>query len=130
MSIQRSETIFLNGEWKPWDSATVHVTAHGLHYGSCAFEGIRAYETPDGTAVFRLYEHVARLIDSARILRMTPLDYTKEEIEGLCIEAIQRNQLDSCYIRPFLYRGSGALGLRAKLNSSSAVECCRAKKTE
>ncbi len=111
MSIQASDTIFLNGEWKPWDSATVHVSAHALHYGSLAFEGIRAYETPDGTAVFRLGAHIDRLIDSARILRMTPLDYSKDEIEGLCVEAIQRNQLDSCYIRPFLYRGSGALGL-------------------
>ncbi|MEM6701500.1 MAG: branched-chain amino acid transaminase [Acidobacteriota bacterium] len=111
MSIQRSETIFLNGEWKPWDSATVHVAAHGLHYGSCAFEGIRAYETPHGTSVFRLREHVERLVDSARILRMTPLDYSTDELEQLCIEAVTRNGLDSCYIRPFFYRGAGALGL-------------------
>ena len=111
MSIQRSDTIFLNGEWKPWDSATVHVSAHALHYGSCAFEGIRAYQTGEGTAVFRLRPHIDRLVDSARILRMTPLDYSEEELEALCIEAIQRNQLDSCYIRPILFRGSGALGL-------------------
>ena len=111
MSIEHSETIFVNGEWKPWDEATVHVSAHALHYGSCAFEGIRAYETPEGTAVFRLTPHIERLVDSANILRMTPLDYSVEDLESLCIEAIQRNRLDSCYIRPFLYRGSGALGL-------------------
>ncbi len=111
MAIAKTDWVFLNGDWKRWDDANVHVTTHALHYGSGVFEGIRAYKTLDGTAVFRLDAHVKRLLQSARILRMEPAGYDQTRLEELCIEAVSRNRLPSCYIRPLIFRGGGGLGL-------------------
>ena len=110
MPIERSEWIWLDDQWKPWDEATVHLTTHGLHYGSSVFEGIRAYDTGETTAIFRLGAHVRRLFDSCRIMRMDP-GYTPDQVEELCIEAVARNRLESCYIRPLIYRGDEEMGL-------------------
>ena len=110
MPIERSEWIWLDDQWKPWDEATVHLTTHGLHYGSSVFEGIRAYDTGEATAIFRLGAHVRRLFDSCRIMRMDP-GYTPDQVEELCIEAVARNRLESCYIRPLIYRGDEEMGL-------------------
>src|SRR6056297_300717 len=105
-----AEKIWMDGELVNWNDATVHVLTHALHYGSGVFEGIRAYKTEQGTAVFRLKDHVDRLFNSAKILRMD-IPYTKEEITKAIKETIKVNKLDSCYIRPLVYRGFKKLGL-------------------
>ncbi len=114
VSIEKSEYIWLNGKYVPWDEAKTHVLDHGLHYGTGVFEGIRAYKTQEGnTAVFMLDEHVERLIKSAKALRMS-LPYGKEEIKGTIAETIRKNRLEECYIRPLAWYGYRELGLRAK----------------
>jgi len=115
MPIEKVEKIWLNGEFVDWDKAQVHVLTHALHYGSGVFEGIRAYETPSGTAVFRLTEHMERLMDSARIYLM-PVPYSTEELINATKELIRVNKLKSCYIRPIAFRGYGEMGLNP-LNS-------------
>lgn len=105
-----AEKIWMDGKLVNWNDATVHVLTHALHYGSGVFEGIRAYKTEQGTAVFRLKDHVDRLFDSAKILRMD-IPYSKEEITKAIKETIKVNKLDSCYIRPLVYRGFKKLGL-------------------
>ncbi|MFQ3645911.1 MAG: branched-chain amino acid transaminase [Anaerolineae bacterium] len=108
-----AEWIWRNGEFVKWEDATVHVSAHALHYGSSVFEGIRAYATPDGPAVFRLQPHTRRLINGARIMRIDH-PYTEEQINDAIVETIARNGHESCYIRPILFRGEGALGLEGR----------------
>ncbi len=105
-----AEKIWMDGKLVNWNDAKVHVLTHALHYGSGVFEGIRAYKTEQGTAVFRLKDHVDRLFNSAKILRMD-IPYTKEEITKAIKETIKVNKLDSCYIRPLVYRGFKKLGL-------------------
>jgi branched-chain amino acid aminotransferase len=111
MSTHPAEWIFHGGTWVPWEQASVHVTTHALHYGSSAFEGIRAYQTTTGPAVFRLDAHIRRLFDTCKLMSMDLGDLTRERIEGLCVEAVSRNRFDSCYIRPIVFRGAGGLGL-------------------
>ncbi len=117
MPIERSEWIWIDDQWKPWDQATVHLTTHGLHYGSSVFEGIRAYDTGTATAVFRLGAHIRRLFDSCRIMRMDP-GYTPTQVEELCLEAVVRNDLEACYLRPLIYRGDEDMGLNPSECSS------------
>ena len=105
-----AEKIWMDGKLVNWNDATVHVLTHALHYGSGVFEGIHAYKTEQGTAVFRLKDHVDRLFNSAKILRMD-IPYNKEEITKAIKETIKVNKLDSCYIRPLVYRGFKKLGL-------------------
>ena len=106
----KTEWIWYNGEMVPWESATVHVMTHALHYGSSVFEGIRCYNTPEGPAVFRLPEHMRRLLDSAKIYRMD-LGYDQETIGEACKQIILKNELEAGYIRPIFLRGVGAAGL-------------------
>ena len=94
----------------PWADATVHVSAHGLHYGSGVFEGIRCYETESGPAVFRLREHLERLFASASVYNIK-IPYAVEELEESVCELINRNGFSSCYIRPIVFMGSASLGL-------------------
>ena len=108
MPIKPASLIWHNGELVPWEKATIHVLTHGLHYGSSVFEGIRAYATPRGTAVFRLASHLRRLYESARIYRME-IPYTPEQLTGVCREVVRANSLRSAYIRPIVYRGFGSL---------------------
>ena len=115
MPIEKVEKIWMNGELVDWDKAQVHVLTHALHYGSGVFEGIRAYETPKGTAVFRLTEHIKRLHDSAKIYLM-PVPYSVEQLVEATKELIRGNKLKSCYIRPIVFRGYGEMGLNP-LNS-------------
>jgi len=110
MSIQASEFIWQNGEMKPWQQATVHVLSHALHYGSSIFEGIRSYETPDGTMLFRVSDHVERMLNSARIYQM-PVAFGKDEIVQICHDVVAINGLSSAYIRPLFYFGYGSLGV-------------------
>jgi branched-chain amino acid aminotransferase len=110
MPIKKVDKIWLNGEFVDWDKAHVHVLTHALHYGSGVFEGIRAYETAKGTAVFRLTEHIERLMDSAKIYLM-PMPYSVEELVEATKELVRINKLKSCYIRPIAFRGYGEMGL-------------------
>ncbi len=100
----------MNGEFVPWEDATIHVASHVVHYGSAIFEGIRAYNRKGKTSVFRLDEHIERLFYSCRIYQM-PVPYTQDEVKQAIIETIRRNDLDACYIRPIVYRGYGSLGV-------------------
>lgn len=109
-ALKPSKSVWHNGELIPWDQAQVHVGSHVLHYASAMFEGIRCYETERGSAVFRLSEHVQRLLDSARIYRM-PLDYERDELSEACLETIRANDMESCYIRPIVFRGYHSLGV-------------------
>jgi branched-chain amino acid aminotransferase len=110
MAIQKTEYIWWNGELVEWDRVTVHVMAHVVHYGTSFFEGIRCYETPRGTAVFRLTPHIRRLFDSAKIYR-TEVPYSQERIVSAVKETVRANRLRSGYIRPVVYRGYGSIGV-------------------
>jgi branched-chain amino acid aminotransferase len=102
----------MNGELVPWDDAKVHVLTHGLHYGTGVFEGVRAYETDRGPAIFRHRDHLERLQKSAELYYLD-LPYSLEELREATHEVIRRNGLDSCYIRPIAFRGYGEMGLYA-----------------
>ena len=111
--MEKSEWIWMNGEFVAWDDANVHVLSHGLHYGTGVFEGIRCYETDRGPAIFRHREHLERLARSAEMYYL-PLGRSVEEIRDATHELIRRNGLQSCYIRPLAFRGYGEMGLYAK----------------
>lgn len=112
----KSDIIWLDGTFVPWDEAQVHVLTHTLHYGLGVFEGIRCYETHDGrSSVFRLHEHTRRLFGSAKILGME-IPFTPEAIDEACLETIRRNKLRECYIRPLVFLGEGEMGLGATTN--------------
>ena len=108
--MQEADKIWMNGELVDWPDATVHVLSHALHYGTSVFEGIRAYETERGPAVFRLDEHLARLERSAQMYYM-PLPYDRKQLRDAVHEVIRANGLRSCYIRPIAFRGYGTMGL-------------------
>jgi branched-chain amino acid aminotransferase len=108
--MQASDKIWFNGQLIPWDQATVHVAAHVLHYGSSVFEGIRAYETGSGPAIFCLGPHIDRLFNSAKIYRME-IPYTKEEIEQAIEDTVAANKHKACYIRPLVFRGFDSLSI-------------------
>jgi branched-chain amino acid aminotransferase len=110
MPITPTEKIWMNGEFVDWDKAQVHLLTHSLHYGTAVFEGVRAYETADGPAVFRLTEHMKRLHDSARIMMME-LPYSVEELCAAVRDTVRASGLPSCYIRPIAYYGYGEMGL-------------------
>lgn len=108
----RDGVIWLDGKMVPWRDARTHVLTHTLHYGMGVFEGVRAYETVQGTAVFRLPEHTRRLFDSARILKMK-MPFSPEEISAAQLAAVRENGLKTAYIRPMCFYGSEGMGLRA-----------------
>ena len=108
----RDGVIWYDGKLVPWRDATTHVLTHTLHYGMGVFEGVRAYETPKGTAIFRLQAHTDRLFRSAHILGMA-IPYNKDEIIAATLAAVRENQLKSAYIRPMCFYGSEGMGLRA-----------------
>jgi branched-chain amino acid aminotransferase len=111
MGIKKLDTIWVDGQLVPWDSASDHLLAHTMHYGVGAFEGIRAYQRADGrTAIFRLREHIERLMDSAVICTMD-LPYSREQLMAACQDVVRANKMTACYIRPLVYLGYGALGL-------------------
>lgn len=112
--------IWVNGEFVPFEDATVHVLTHAMHYGSSIFEGIRCYKTDKGSAIFRHPEHMQRLIDSGRIYRMD-LGYTREELEQAVIDTVVRSGLDECYIRPLSFRGMGAMGVNPYNNPVDTI---------
>ncbi len=108
----RDGLIWLDGEMVPWREAKVHVLTHTLHYGMGVFEGVRAYHTSEGAAIFRLRAHTDRLFNSAKIMRMA-MPFSKEQIDEAQKAAVRENKLDSAYIRPMCFYGSEGMGLRA-----------------
>jgi branched-chain amino acid aminotransferase len=111
--VEKSEWIWMNGDFVAWDDAKVHVLSHGLHYGTGVFEGIRAYETDRGTAIFRHREHLERLYKSGELYYIA-IPYELDELREATHELIRRNELSSCYIRPIAFRGYGEMGLYAQ----------------
>src|SRR5690349_23812423 len=118
--MQELDKIWMNGELVDWADAKVHVGTHGLHYGSGVFEGIRAYETPKGSAVFRLTDHLKRFENSARLLGMK-LGYSLEELRDACYDVIGAHGLAECYLRPLAFYGYGELGVAARDNPVEVV---------
>ena len=111
MPITPTDKIWMDGELVDWDAATVHVLTHTMHYGSGVFEGIRAYPTASGVAIFRLREHIERLLTSARIFLMD-VPYTADDLMAATRDVVRENGLDQgCYIRPLVYLGYGEMGL-------------------
>ncbi len=110
MPFNKTEKIWMDGEFVNWDEAQIHILSHVIHYGSGLFEGARCYNTPKGPAIFRLQEHTHRLFNSSKIYRME-VPFTEEEINKATIELININKVDSCYIRPLVYRGYESLGV-------------------
>ncbi|HQE93330.1 MAG TPA: branched-chain amino acid transaminase [Anaerolineae bacterium] len=110
MTQDKTEYIWLNGKLLPWEQATVHVTAHALHYGSTVFEGIRVYEIKEQPHIFCLEAHVKRLFASGKIFRMD-ISYTPEEIKQAISDTVKANRVKSCYIRPLVFRGESRLGV-------------------
>lgn len=112
--------IWMNGKLLPQEEAKTSVLSHALHYGTSVFEGIRAYETPKGPAIFRLKEHVRRFFNSAKVLRME-IPFTPEEIEEAIKEVVRQNGYKSCYIRPLAWMGAKALGVNPLPNNPAEV---------
>jgi len=111
----RDGKIWMDGQMVEWRDAKIHVLTHTLHYGCGVFEGVRAYKTVDGTAIFRLEEHTQRLLNSAKILRMA-IPFSKEQIMQAQVDVVRANQLESCYLRPLSWIGSRKLGVSPKGN--------------
>ena len=112
----REGKIWMDGQMVEWQDAKIHVLSHTLHYGCGAFEGVRAYKTVDGTAIFRLREHTERLFNSAKILRMK-IPFTQEQVMQAQLDVVRENQLESGYIRPLTWIGSEKLGVSPKGNT-------------
>jgi branched-chain amino acid aminotransferase len=113
MPITKTSKIWHNGNLIPWEDATIHVMSHVIHYGSSVFEGIRCYAPPQGSAVFRLPEHMQRLIDSAKIYRMD-LPFSLDELCAAVVDLIEANGVAPCYVRPIVLRGYGEIGVNPK----------------
>jgi branched-chain amino acid aminotransferase len=118
--VNTADLIWLNGEFVAWEDAKVHVLTHALHYGTGVFEGIRAYETPNGTAIFRNQDHLERLEKSAKLYYMD-VPYSREQLREVTHELIARNGFKSCYIRPLVWRGYGPMGLNPLDNPVEAM---------
>ncbi len=110
MPLQPTKHIWHNGKLIPWEQAQVHVLSHVIHYGSSIFEGIRCYKTEEGAAIFRLADHMQRLIDSARIYRIE-LGYSLQQLVQGVVQTVEANGIAPCYIRPIAFRGYGELGV-------------------
>jgi len=107
---EKNGKVWMNGKLIPWSKAQIHIASHVIHYGSSLFEGFRTYQNPKGTAIFRLDTHIRRLYNSCKMYRMD-IPYKPEEFMSAVIETIKANNLESCYIRPIVYRGYGTLGV-------------------
>jgi len=115
--------IWMNGKLVPFKDAKVHVLTHALHYSTAVFEGIRCYKTPNGSAIFRLSEHVDRLFNSAKMYAMK-MPYTKKQITDAIIKTVKASTLKECYIRPIAYYGYGKLGLTPTQNKVDCSIAC------
>jgi branched-chain amino acid aminotransferase len=118
-----TEKIWHNGRFIKWEDATIHVLSHVVHYGSSVFEGIRCYSTPNGPAVFRVREHIRRMVDSAKIYRME-LGFSAEQLGDAMLELVRVNKMDSCYLRPVALRGYGEVGVNGLKNPIDIYIAC------
>ena len=124
--MDKAKYIWMDGEFKSWDEANVHILTHTLHYGNGVFEGTRAYPTPKGLAIFKLQEHTKRLLNSAKIVAIKP-NFTQAELETAQLELLRKNEFSgdsSVYIRPLIYLGYGVMGLhhiKAPVNTAIAA---------
>ena len=109
--------VFLDGKYKKLSETNISPTTHSLHYGTAVFEGIRAYQTEKGTAVFRLAEHIERLFYSAKVMQMN-IAFSPKEVENICVEILRKNKLKSAYIRPLLFYDENSLGITTKENKT------------
>jgi branched-chain amino acid aminotransferase len=109
----RDGLIWFDGKMVPWREANIHVLTHSLHYGLAVFEGIRAYKTDKGTAIFRLAEHMERMSNSAHIYQMQ-LPYSRDQMAEACCQVVRENKLESCYVRPIAFYGSEKMGVSPK----------------
>ena len=114
--METASHIWSDGELVPWDDANVHFLSHALHYGTAVFEGIRAYNTPEGTAVFRLHEHMVRLEASAKAYGI-PMSWTPDQLDAACKDLLRTTELDAAYIRPLVFYGTGKVGLNPTGNT-------------
>ena len=119
-----TEKIWHNGRMIPWEDARIHVLSHVVNYGSSVFEGIRCYSTPSGPAIFRLREHVRRMLDSAKIYRMDTIGYTAEQLEEAMLELVRVNRMQSCYLRPIAMRAYGEIGVNPLKNPIDVYIAC------
>ena len=119
MPVQKTEKIWRNGKFINWDDAQIHVLSHVVSYGSAVFEGIRCYESKQGPAIFRLREHMQRLVNSAKVYRMD-LPHSVDDFAGVACELVRHNKLNSCYVKPIVLRGYGEVGVNP-LNSP--IDC-------
>ena len=110
MAIKHFEKVWHNGKFIPWNEATIHVASHVVSYGSCLFEGIRCYDTPQGPCIFRLKEHTDRLVNSCKIYRMQ-LEFNRDQLAQAMVELVLTNGIRHCYIRPVIFRGFGEAGV-------------------
>lgn len=110
MTVKTGNKIWMNGRFKDWNECNIHIMSHVIHYGSSVFEGIRCYKSKDTSIIFRLKEHMQRLLDSAKIYRMDS-SITVPELCDIAINLVKENNMEDCYIRPLMYRGFGAFGL-------------------
>jgi len=118
-----TEKIWHNGRFIKWQDATVHVLSHVVSYGSSVFEGIRCYSTAVGTAIFRLPEHVRRMLDSAKIYRMD-IPYTAEQLGDAMLEVVRVNKMEACYVKPIAMRGYGDVGVNGAKNPIEIYIAC------
>ncbi|HEY6945161.1 MAG TPA: branched-chain amino acid transaminase [Candidatus Acidoferrum sp.] len=123
MPFQATEKIWHNGKWINWDDAKLHVLSHVVSYGSAVFEGIRCYETRQGPAIFRLREHMQRLVNSARIYRME-LPYSVDDFSNAACELVRLNKMTSCYVKPIVLRGYGEAGVNPQKSPIEAYMAC------
>jgi branched-chain amino acid aminotransferase len=110
--------IWMDGKFVDWNNAKIHILTHGLHYATAVFEGIRCYSTKKGSAIFRLEEHIKRLVNSCKMYHMT-LEYSEKELRESIIETIKINNVQDCYIRPICYYGYGKMGVNPLPNKVS-----------
>ena len=119
-----TEKIWHNGRFINWNDATVHVLSHVVSYGSSVFEGIRCYHTSSGPAIFRLREHIRRLIESAKIYRMESIGYSAAQLGEAMLELVRVNRMDSCYVKPLVIRGYGDVGVNPLKNPIDVYAAC------
>ena len=123
-SMKPTEKIWHNGRFIAWNDAKFHVLSHVVNYGSSVFEGIRCYSTPNGPAIFRLPEHVRRMVDSAKIYRIPDIGFSREQLVNAILELVRVNKMTSCYIRPIALRGYGEIGVNGLKNPIEVYLAC------
>jgi branched-chain amino acid aminotransferase len=122
--LKPTEKIWHNGKFINWDDAKIHVLSHVVSYGSSVFEGIRCYSTPSGPAIFRLREHIRRMMDSAKIYRMDHIGFTAEQLADAMVELVRVNKMEACYLRPIVLRGYGDIGVYGQKNPIDVFVAC------